>query len=76
MRKLQIAATPSTIQSFQSELQVVSLTDADMTTISAVVMTAKEAMSGLLDQVDANAFGIPVILLNCNDKIRDARFYP
>ena len=69
MRKLQIAATPSTIQSFQSERQVVSLTDADMTTISAVVMTAKEAMSGLLDQVDANAFGIPVILLNFDETL-------
>ena len=69
MRKLQIAATPSTIQAFQTERQVVSLKDADLTTISAVVMTTQEASSGLLEKVDAHAFGIPVILLNFDDTL-------
>ncbi|MBP3439165.1 MAG: ornithine decarboxylase SpeF [Sutterella sp.] len=64
MRNLQIAATPSTRNAFVSERKVVDLDGADLTQVSAVVVTAEEARNGKLAQVEATAFGIPVILLN------------
>ena len=64
MRKLQIAATPDTLSTFKCERTVVDFDHADLTEVSAVVMTAEEATSGKLDKVEATAFGIPVIVVN------------
>ena len=64
MRKLQIAATPDTLSTFKCERTVVDFDHADLTEVSAVVMTAEEATSGKLEKVEAKAFGIPVIVVN------------
>ena len=64
MRKLQIAATPDTLSTFKCERTVVDFDHADLTEVSAVVMTAEEATSGKLEKVEATAFGIPVIVVN------------
>ena len=69
MRRYNIAATPGTLHAFKSKRVVVDLNKADLTSVSAVVMTADEALSGQLERVEATAFGIPVILLNNGAKL-------
>lgn len=64
MRKLKIAATPSTRSAFCSTREVVDFDNADLTGVSAVVMTASEAVAGKLETVKKTAFGIPVIVKN------------
>ena len=74
MRKLYIAATPATRQAFQSTRQVIDLAEADLTEVSAVVMTATEACSGLLDKIKAHAFSLPVIVKNDGNALPTALF--
>ncbi len=74
MRKLHIAATPATRQAFDSTRKVVDLADADLTQVSAVVMTASEATAGLLADVKAHAFNIPVIVKNDMESLPTALF--
>ena len=64
MRKLHIAATPAARDAFEATRKVVDLADADLTLVSAVVMTASEARAGLLADVKSHAFEIPVIVKN------------
>ena len=44
MRRYNIAATPGTLHAFKSKRVVVDLNKADLTSVSAVVMTADEAL--------------------------------
>ena len=69
MRRYNIAATASTRHAFISKREVLDFDKADLTSASAVVMTAEEALSGKLERVEATAFGIPVILLNDGAKL-------
>lgn len=69
MRRYNIAATASTMHAFISKREVLDFDKADLTSASAVVMTAEEALSGKLERVEATAFGIPVILLNDGAKL-------
>ena len=69
MRRFNIAATSGTLHAFKSQRAVVDLNKADLTSVSAVVMTAEEALAGQLERVEATAFGIPVILLNNGAKL-------
>ena len=69
MRKLFIAATPETRNAFACEREVVDFASANLTQVSTVVMTATEALQGLLDEVEKTAFGIPVVILNNNGKV-------
>ncbi len=69
MRRYNIAATASTRHAFISKREVLDFDKADLTSASAVVMTAEEALSGKLERVGATAFGIPVILLNDGAKL-------
>lgn len=52
MRKLFIAATPETRNAFACEREVVDFASANLTQVSTVVMTATEALQGLLDEVE------------------------
>ena len=69
MRRYNIAATASTRHAFISKREVLDFDKAVLTSASAVVMTAEEALSGKLERVEATAFGIPVILLNDGAKL-------
>lgn len=71
MRKLSIAATPSTQSAFQCTRPVVALSEADLTEASAVVMTAEEAQAGLLAYVQSTGFGIPTVVVAEGDDLPD-----
>lgn len=72
MRKLKIAATPSTMSAFQCTRQVVALCEVDLTEVSAVVMTAQEAQDGLLCHVKETGFGIPTVVVTEGQNLPDA----
>ena len=64
MRKLYVAATEASRSAFECEREVIDFDNANFTQVSIAVMTADEALAGKLEQIESNAFGIPVVILN------------
>lgn len=71
MRKLNIAATPAAATAFRCERPIVDFDRADLTEVSAVVLTAAEAAQGL-KKLDETGFGIPVAVVTEGEKLPDA----
>ena len=71
MRKLKVAATPDAASAFHCERQVVDFDKADLTEVSAVVMTAAEAMNQGLCKVEETGFHIPVVVVSDGEKLPD-----
>ena len=69
MRKLYVAATEASRSAFESEREVIDFDNANFTQVSIAVMTADEALAGKLEQIESNAFGIPVVILNEGGKV-------
>lgn len=67
MKPLKIAATPATLPFFEASREVIDFDSADLTEVSAVVMSATEALEGKVQRVKETAFGIPVAVLG-NDQ--------
>lgn len=69
MRKLYVAATEASRSAFECEREVIDFDNANFTQVSIAVMTADEALAGKLEQIESNAFGIPVVILNEGGKV-------
>lgn len=69
MRKLYVAATEASRSAFECERAVIDFDNANFTQVSIAVMTADEALAGKLEQIESNAFGIPVVILNEGGKV-------
>lgn len=69
MRKLYVAATEASRSAFECEREVIDFDNANFTQVSVAVMTADEALAGKLEQIESNAFGIPVVILNEGGKV-------
>lgn len=69
MRKLYVAATEASRSAFECEREVIDFDNANFTQVSIAVMTADEALAGKLEQIESNAFGIPVVILDEGGKV-------
>ena len=58
---------PATLPFFEASREVIDFDSADLTEVSAVVMSATEALEGKVQRVKETAFGIPVAVLG-NDQ--------
>lgn len=69
MQKLKVAASPKIRNILDVEREVLDLSSADLTEISAVVIDSEDYRNGRLKRVDASAFGLPIFLmLNANEE--------
>lgn len=71
MNSLKIAVTEECKGAFCSTRTVVCLDKADLTEVSAVVMTAKQAMDGQLERVKNTGFEIPVVCVTDGEPLPD-----
>ncbi|MBK0002717.1 ornithine decarboxylase [Erwinia sp. S38] len=60
MKKLKIAATQETLNSFVTDRDIVGVTETDFTDVGAVVLTTSDIKRGLLEIALQNEFNIPV----------------
>lgn len=69
MQKLKVAASSKIRNILDVEREVLDLSSADLTEISAVVIDLEDYRNGRLKRVDASAFGLPIFLmLNANEE--------
>ncbi|MDQ9129881.1 ornithine decarboxylase [Serratia fonticola] len=60
MKKLYVAASEKTLNSFESTRKIVDVHQTDFTDVGAVVVTSEDIKNGTLDLVERTGFGIPV----------------
>ncbi|MCD8338970.1 MAG: ornithine decarboxylase SpeF [Burkholderiales bacterium] len=68
MEQLKVAVSSNIISLISVSRKVVDLKTADLTEVSAIVLTAEDIRKGMLQKVEANAFGIPVFLFLDEDQ--------
>ena len=68
MHKMKIAASQKIKDMLQVEREVVDLVTADLTEVSAVVISLDDYRNGKLKRVDATAFGLPIFLMMDSDQ--------
>lgn len=72
MRRLKVAATPGTLNVFKSARDVVDFQSADLTEVSAAVVTTAEAESFALARIAHTGLDIPVVVLTDGEPFPDA----
>lgn len=72
MRQLKVAATPSTLNTFTCVREVVDFESADLTEVSAAVVTATEAEGFALSRIEYTGFNIPLIVLTDGEPLPDS----
>lgn len=75
MKKLRIAASEKTLNSFVTQRDVVDLLYTDFTDIGAIILTNEDIRSGILSEIDITGFEIPVfVVLADNEKVEGNLF--
>jgi len=61
-----VAINPEIARFVRTSREVVDLRDSDFTDVSAVVLAARDLRNGIVDQLTANGFGVPVFVVADN----------